>query len=68
MTIYIKRSKKILNNENIQKLFLQGKSLGFCGSKNIFFKPLVQNCGGEEKVNLGIFPLFCAKNAQSGRG
>jgi hypothetical protein len=29
MTIYNKRFQKIIRNENIQKMFLQGKSNGF---------------------------------------
>jgi hypothetical protein len=40
MTIYIKRLKKIIKNENIQKMFLQRKSNGFVVLKTFFFKPL----------------------------
>lgn len=61
MTIYIKRFKKIIKNENIQKMFLQGKSNGFVVLKTFFLNHYVQNCGGEEKVNLGIFPFLGAK-------
>jgi hypothetical protein len=61
MTINIKHLKKILNHENIQKLFVQGKSNGFVVPKTYFSKCYVQKCGNEE-LNLGILPLFCAKN------
>jgi hypothetical protein len=40
MTIYIKRFKKIIKNENIQKMFLQGKSNGFVVVKH-FFKTIM---------------------------
>jgi hypothetical protein len=63
MTIYIKRFKKIIKNENIQKIFLQGKSIGFVVLKTFFFNHYVQNCGGEEKVNFGIFSFLGAKYA-----
>jgi hypothetical protein len=38
-------------------MFLQGKSNGFVVLKTFFFflNHYIQNCGGEEKVNLGIF-------------
>jgi hypothetical protein len=28
----------------------------------------VENCGGDEKVNLVIFPFFSSKREQTGRG
>ncbi len=49
-------------------MILQGKSYGFVVLKTFFLNHYVQNCGGEEKVNLGIFPVFGAKYAQTGRG
>ncbi len=66
MTINIEHLKKILNHENIQKLFVQGKSNGFVVQKTYFSKSYVQKCGNEE-LSLGILPLFCAKNEQTGR-
>jgi hypothetical protein len=63
VTIYIKRFKKIIKNENIQKMFLLGKSNGFVVLKTFFLNHYVQNCGGKEKVNLGIFPFLGAKYA-----
>jgi hypothetical protein len=64
MTIYIKRFKKFIKNENIQKLFLQGKSIGFVVPKTFFLNHYVKNCGSAEKVNLGIFPFLGAKYAK----
>jgi hypothetical protein len=57
------RFKKIIKNENIQQKFLQGKSHGFVVQKIFFLNHYVQNCGSEEKVNLGIFPFLGAKYA-----
>jgi hypothetical protein len=59
--------EKVLNNENIPKLFLQEKSNYFVVLKT-YFSIYVQNCGSEEKLNLSIFPLLRVKNAQTGRG
>jgi hypothetical protein len=36
-------------------MFLKGKS------NDLWLNHYVQNCGGEEKVNLGIFPFFVQK-------
>jgi hypothetical protein len=44
-------------------MFLQGKSNGFVVLKTFFLNYYVQNCGGEEKENLGIFPFLGAKYA-----
>jgi hypothetical protein len=49
----MKISKKCFCKENLM----------VCGSKNIFLNHYVQNCGGAEKVNLGIFPFLGAKYA-----
>jgi hypothetical protein len=49
-------------------MFLQEKSNGFVVLRTIFLNHYVQNCGGDEKVNLGIFPVFGAKYAKTGRG
>jgi hypothetical protein len=54
--------------ENIQKLFLLDKSIGFVVLKTYFSSHCVENCGGDEKVNLVIFPYFSAKREQTGRG
>jgi hypothetical protein len=45
--MYIKRLKKNLNNENIQKMFLQKNSHGFVVLKTYFSNHCVQGCGGE---------------------
>jgi hypothetical protein len=42
-------------------MFLLRKSNGFVVLKTFFLNHYVQNCGGEEKVNLGIFPFLGAK-------
>jgi hypothetical protein len=44
-------------------MFLQRKSNGFVVLKTFFSNLYVQICGGEEKVNLGIFPFLGAKYA-----
>jgi hypothetical protein len=44
-------------------MFLQGKSNGFVVLKTFFKNHFVQNCGDEEKENLGIFPFRGAKYA-----
>jgi hypothetical protein len=44
-------------------MFLQGKSNGFVVLKTFFYNHYVQNCSGEEKANLGIFPFLGAKYA-----
>ncbi len=33
-----------------------------------FSNRCVENCGSDEKVNLGICPFFCARSAQTGTG
>ncbi len=68
MTNYIKSFKKIIKNENIQKLFLQGKSNGFVVLKSFFKTIMFRNVAEKKKVNLGIFPFFGAKYAQIGGG
>jgi hypothetical protein len=47
----------------IYKKFLQGKSNAFVVLKTFFLNHYVQNCGGEEKVNLRFFPFLGAKCA-----
>jgi hypothetical protein len=42
-------------------MFLQRKSYGFVVLKTFFLNQYAQNCGGEEKVNSGIFPFLGAK-------
>jgi hypothetical protein len=61
VTIYVKRFKKLIKNENVQKILLQRKSNGFVVLKTFFLKHFVQHCGSEEKVNLGIFQFLGAK-------
>ncbi len=36
--------------------------------KTYFSNHCVENCGRDEKVNLGIFLFFSARNVQTGRG
>jgi hypothetical protein len=36
--------------------------------KIYFSSHCIENCGGDEKVNLVIFPYFSAKREQIGRG
>jgi hypothetical protein len=36
--------------------------------KTYFSSHCVENCGGDEKVNLVSFPYFSAKREQTGRG
>jgi hypothetical protein len=42
-------------------MFLLRKYNGFVVLKTFFLNNYVQNCGGEEKVNLGIFQFLGAK-------
>jgi hypothetical protein len=44
------------------------KSLGFVVIKTYFLSHCVENCGGDEKGNLVIFPYFSAKREETGRG
>jgi hypothetical protein len=48
-------------------MLLQDKSDGFVVLKTYFSIHYVQNCGGEKKSKFRI-SIFCAKNAQTGRG
>ncbi len=47
---------------------MQEKSNGFVVLKTYFLSHCIENCGGDEKVKLVIFPFFSAKREKTGRG
>jgi hypothetical protein len=61
MIIYGKHLKNLLNNENIQKLFLQKKSYSIVVLKTYLSNHYFKDCGRDEKVNLCIFPFLFAQ-------
>jgi hypothetical protein len=50
----------MLNKENLSKSFLQEKCNSFVVLKTYYSNHCVENCGGDEKLNLIIFPFFGA--------